>query len=114
MIPGGYIRSKKEAESLLAAHYPALRSIFMRPTFLWDSSRAFTLPIALGGYLGAEANELLGGKLSFLGTMVAKPMKVDVVGEATLEAIDTDGLQGPVEPKKIDELGFKGWRKTMP
>ncbi|KAI5297374.1 hypothetical protein KEM56_004868, partial [Ascosphaera pollenicola] len=48
-LPWGYLNSKREAEELIAAEYPSLRSIFMRPTFIYDPTRPISLPIAAGG-----------------------------------------------------------------
>lgn len=113
VIPHGYIASKREAESSISSSLPDLRSVFVRPTFMYDSSRKFTMPIALGGMVSSEINSLVGGKLSFLGMMTEKPLKVGKVGEAVVEAIDDDKVKGVVGPKKIEDLATKGWRKTM-
>jgi len=67
----------------------------------------------MGGIISSEVNSLLGGRLSFMGMMTAKPLKVDIVGEAIVEAIDDDTTRGVVGPKKIEELATKGWRRTM-
>lgn len=71
------------------------------------------MPIALGGILGSELNSLLGGKLQFLGAMTEKPLQVDIVGEAVIEAIGDDETSGTVGPKKIETLATKGWRRNM-
>lgn len=71
------------------------------------------MPIALGGILGSEINSLLGGKLQFLGAMTEKPLQVDIVGEAVIEAIGDDETSGAVGPKKIETLSTKGWRRNM-
>ncbi|KAI5290709.1 hypothetical protein KEM54_000681 [Ascosphaera aggregata] len=113
-LPWGYIHSKREAEDLIAAEFPSLRSIFMRPTFIYDSTRRISLPIAAAGYLGHEANLLSKGKLQeWLGAMVQKPMKVDIVGEAVVEAIGDGNVKGVVEPQDMEVMGVKGWRKSM-
>ncbi|KAM5467565.1 hypothetical protein MauCBS54593_005536 [Microsporum audouinii] len=113
IIPQGYIASKREAESSILSMFPDLRSIFVRPTFMYDSSRGLSLPIALGGIIASEINLLMGGKLSALGSMAEKPLKVSVVGEAVVESIDDGDVKGVVSPKKIEDLATKGWRKTM-
>lgn len=92
---------------------PQLRSIFIRPSFMYDSSRKFTLPIALGGFIGSGFNEILGHKLSFLGAMVEKPLKVDVVGDAVVEALEDETTRGAVGTKQIEALATKAWRKGM-
>lgn len=113
IIPQGYILSKRETESSILSMFPNLRSIFVRPTFMYDSSRSLSLPIAMGGMIASEINLLTGGKLSVLGSMAEKPLKVSVVGEAVVESIDDNDVNGVVSPKKIEDLATKGWRKTM-
>ncbi|PGH21623.1 hypothetical protein AJ80_03056 [Polytolypa hystricis UAMH7299] len=113
ILPERYVLTKREAESTISTNLPDLRSIFVRPTFMYDSSRKLTIPIALGGIVGSEVNSLVGGRLSFLGMATAKPLKVDVVGEAVVEAIGDDITQGVVGPKKIEHLATKGWRRSM-
>lgn len=85
----------------------------MRPAFMYDSSRKFTLPIALGGFLGTEVNAFLGNRLQFLGSMVDKPLQVDVVGEAVVEAMEDESTRGAVGTKQIETLATKAWRKSM-
>jgi hypothetical protein len=80
---------------------------------MYDSSRKFTLPIALGGFVGSQFNQLLGNRLSFFGSMVDKPFQVDTVGEAVVEALDDPSISGPVGPRKIEALATKAWRKSM-
>jgi len=85
----------------------------VRAPFMYDSSRKFTLPIALGGIIASELNALVGGRLQFMGAMAEKPLQVDVVGEAVVEAIDDDSTRGAVGTKKIEALATKAWRKSM-
>lgn len=113
VIPQRYISTKREAESTIASSLPELRSVFIRPSFMYDSSRKLTMPIALGGVLGSEINSLLGGRLNFLGAMTEKPLQVDIVGEAVIEAIGDEETTGAVGPKKIETLATKGWRRNM-
>ncbi|TQB73952.1 hypothetical protein MPDQ_005283 [Monascus purpureus] len=113
ILPSRYITTKREAESTISALLPELRSIFIRPGFMYDSSRKLTLPIALGGFLGHEANSLLGNRLGFLGTMVEKPLQVDVVGQAVVEAIEDESTHGAVGLNQIEALATKAWRKSM-
>ncbi|KZZ95759.1 mitochondrion protein [Ascosphaera apis ARSEF 7405] len=113
-LPWGYLNSKREAEDLISQEYASLRSIFMRPPFIYDPTRPISLPIAAGGYLGHEANLLSKGKLKeWVGAMAQKPMKVDVVGEAVVEAIDDEKVKGVVGPEEMEDMGVKGWRKSM-
>lgn len=112
-VPERYLTTKREAESTISSTLPDIRSIFIRPPFMYDSSRKLTLPIALGGMIGSEVNSLIGGRLSFMGMMTAKPLQVDIVGESVVEAIGDDSTNGVVTPKKIEQLATKGWRRSM-
>lgn len=71
------------------------------------------MPIALGGWIGSEFNSILGNKLQFLGTMVEKPLQVDVVGNAVVEAMEDESTQGAVGTKQLEALATKAWRKSM-
>ncbi|KAJ5171804.1 hypothetical protein N7492_004397 [Penicillium capsulatum] len=113
VLPARYITTKREAEATITSTLPELRSIFVRPGFMYDSSRKFTLPIALGGFVASELNVFLGQKLSFLGAMSEKPLKVDVVGEAVVEALEDESTKGAVGTKQLEALATKAWRKTM-
>lgn len=114
MLPSRYITTKREAEATISSTFSDIRSIFVRPGFLYDSSRKFTLPIALGGMIGSEVNSLLGGRLqSLAGSMTEKPLKADVVAQAVVEAIEDESTSGVVGTKKIENLATKAWRKTM-
>lgn len=114
ILPGRYITTKREAEDTLTTKFPQVRSFFVRPGFLFDSSRGFTIPIAAFGSVASMTNSLLGGILSGpLGAAVAKPQKADVVAEAVVEAIADNDISGPVEIPKIDELANREWRRGM-
>jgi len=114
MLPKRYITTKREAESTIASSFPRLRSIFIRPGFLYDSSRTFTLPIAFFGSAGNMVNSAIGGRLTWLaGAAVEKPLKVDLVAEAVVEAIGDDNAKGVVGTAQIEELANKAWRREM-
>ncbi|GLB07939.1 hypothetical protein AtubIFM57258_003307 [Aspergillus tubingensis] len=113
VLPSRYITTKREAESIIAAKLPELRSVFVRAPFMYDESRKFTLPIALGGFVGSQVNALLGNRLDFLGSMVTKPFQVDTVGEAVMEALDDESVRGALGVEKIEALATKAWRKSM-
>ncbi|RHZ59565.1 hypothetical protein CDV55_105665 [Aspergillus turcosus] len=113
MLPSRYITTKREAETTIATELPELRSIFIRPPFMYDSSRKFTLPIALGGFVASQFNALMGDRLRFLGAMVDKPFQVDLVGEAVVEAMEDESIRGAVGTKQIENLATKAWRKSM-
>ena len=114
MLPKRYITTKRDAESTIASSLPKLRSIFFRPGFLYDSSRAFTLPIAFFGSAGNIINSALGGRLTWLaGAAVEKPLKADLVAEAVVEAIEDGEVKGVVGTTAIEALATKAWRRGM-
>ena len=114
MLPGRYISTKREAESSIASNMIKMRNIFIRPGFLYDSSRKFTLPIAASGAVGNTVNSLFGGALTTVfGAAVEKPLKADLVAEAVVEAIADEGTKGVVDTKLIEALAAKAWRRTM-
>lgn len=114
MLPGRYITTKREAESTIASNMRRLRSVFVRPGFLYDNSRKFTLPIAASGMVGSTVNSMLGGNLtSIFGAAVEKPLKVDLVADAVVEAIADDSAKGVMDTRQIEALAAKAWRRTM-
>ena len=114
VLPGRYISTKREAESTISTTFPKMRSLFIRPGFLFDSSRSFTVPMAAVTYSGFIANSLTGGNLTWLmGAGGAKPLKADLVAEAVVEGLDDEKVKGPVEVKEIEELANRAWRRGM-
>lgn len=114
VLPQRYITTKREAESTIASEFPKMRSIFVRPGMLYDSSRTITLGLAGATAMGAVANSLTGGRLTWLmGAGGTKPLKADVVAEATVEALDDESVKGVVEVPQIETLATTAWRKGM-
>ena len=114
ILPARYITTKREAESTISSNMIKLRNIFIRPGFLYDNSRKFTLPIAASGMVGSTVNSLVGGNLTrIFGAAVEKPLKADLVAEAVVEAIADESTKGVVDTKLIEALAAKAWRKTM-
>lgn len=114
VLPQRYINTKRAAESTIASEFPKMRSIFIRPGFLYDSSRSFTVPLAAMTGLGAVFNGVTGGIFGgLMGAAGVKPLKADLVAEAVVEAFDDASVNGPVEVKEIEELAQKSWRKGM-
>ena len=114
ILPGRYISTKREAESTISTSFPRMRTLFIRPGFLYDSSRGFTMPMAAVTYGGFLANSLTGGNLTWLmGAGGAKPLKADLVAQAVVEALDDEKVKGPVEVKEIEELATRAWRREM-
>lgn len=114
VLPARYINTKREAESLIASEFPRMRGIFVRAPFLYDSSRMFTVPMAAMTGVGALFNGVTRGMFGgFLGAAGAKPLKVDVVARAAVEALEEEGTRGPIEVPELESLAEKAWRKEM-
>lgn len=114
LLPKRYITTKREAESTIASSFPTMRSIFIRPGFLYDSSRSFTLPIAFCGSAGHMINSMIGGRLTWLaGAAVEKPLKADLVADAVVEAIEDEKVKGVIGTAAIEDLAAKAWRRGM-
>ncbi|TVY85284.1 Uncharacterized protein LSUE1_G001298 [Lachnellula suecica] len=114
VLPKRYIETKREAESTISSEFPRMRGIFIRPGFLYDNSRAFTIPMAAMTGMGAVFNSVTGGIFGgLMGAAGVKPLKADLVAEAVVEALDEESTKGPVETAEIESLAQKGWRKGM-
>ena len=113
LLPSRYISTKRDAESTISSTFPNMRSIFFRPSFLYDSSRSFTIPMAAMTTVASTLNSMTGRRLDWLmGAGGTKPLKVDLVGEAVVEAIE-DNVKGVVEVQEIERLANKAWRRGM-
>lgn len=114
VLPGRYIKTKREAESTISSEFPKMRGIFVRPPFLYDSSRAMTVPLAAMTAGGALFNTVTGGVFGgLMGAAGSKPLKADLVAEAVVEALSDESVKGPVESAEIETLAQKAWRKGM-
>ncbi|KAF2203637.1 NAD(P)-binding protein [Delitschia confertaspora ATCC 74209] len=113
-LPTRYITTKRQAEATISSTFPSMRSIFIRAPFMYDTSRAFTMPIAALGNVASMVNGMVGGKLTWLmGAGGVKPLKADVVAEAVVEALEDGDVKGPVEVREIETLATRAWRKNM-
>ncbi|KAK3692518.1 hypothetical protein B0T22DRAFT_15802 [Podospora appendiculata] len=115
VLPARYITTKREAEEVIAREFRGMRSVFYRAPFMYDSSRALTMPMAALTGASHIANGLTMGVIGrIMGTAaVAKPLKADLVAEAVVEALEDGNVSGPVEPAQLEELASKSWRKSM-
>lgn len=88
--------------------------MFLRPSFLYDSTRPFTIPIAAMGGAAAVVNSFVGGRLTpILGAGAIKPLGVEAVGEAVVEALEDNELRGAIDVPEIESLASRAWRKRM-
>ncbi|KAF8430212.1 hypothetical protein EV426DRAFT_580454 [Tirmania nivea] len=114
MLPTRYISTKRDAERIL----PTLatedwRTISLRPGIIYDSTRPITVPIAMLTGVTSTINSLTGGRIPFIGVAGQKPLKVDAVAGAAVQAIDDPDVSGVVDIAGIEKLAEKAWRKGM-
>jgi hypothetical protein len=114
VLPARYIGTKREAETTISREFPSMRSVFIRPGFLYDSSRSITVPLAAITGLAAMFNGVTGGIFGgAMGAAGVKPLKADLVAEAVIEALDNESVKGPVGLPEIESLAQNAWRKGM-
>ncbi|KAK3295886.1 uncharacterized protein B0H64DRAFT_158134 [Chaetomium fimeti] len=114
VLPSRYLSTKREAEEVVAREFPGMRGVFFRPPFMYDKSRGVTMGVAAMATAGSVFDGLTGGRVGgFLGSMVMKPLKVDVVADAVVEALADESVKGPVEVPQLEQLAEQAWRKTM-
>ncbi|KAI0195013.1 NAD(P)-binding protein [Astrocystis sublimbata] len=114
VLPARYISTKREAESTVASEFPRMRGVFPRPPFMYDSSRPITMPMAAMTGVGAVFNGITGGIFgNFMGAAGAKPLQVDVVAQAIVQALGDEQIKGPIEVPQLEELANKAWRGGM-
>ena len=71
------------------------------------------MPIAILTGVTSTLNSLTGGRLPFMGAAGQKPLKVDAVAEAAVQAIDEPDVSGVVDIARMERLAEKAWRKGM-
>ncbi|KAH7041139.1 uncharacterized protein B0I36DRAFT_312223 [Microdochium trichocladiopsis] len=114
VLPARYIKTKREAEETITREFPAVRGVYIRAPFMYDSSRPITMAMAGMTAGGALFNGITGGVLGgFMGAAGVKPLKADLVAQAVVEALEDESVRGPVEVPQIEDLATRAWRKEM-
>lgn len=113
-IPQRYITTKRQAEDHISS-LPSrtFRSILFRPGFMFSDDRGFTKPVARVLGLSYALNSSLSGKIPLIGAAGVKPLAVERVGSAVVEACDSDRVEGVVEIHQIEALADVRWRAEM-
>ncbi|RDA92989.1 hypothetical protein CP533_5522 [Ophiocordyceps camponoti-saundersi (nom. inval.)] len=105
ILPSRYISTKREAEAVIAESFPRMRSVFVRPPFMYDASRKVTLGLAAMVGAGACFNTLTGSIFNnLMGAAGTRPLQVDMVAEAVVEALGDEAVRGPVDVPQIMHL----------
>jgi uncharacterized protein YbjT (DUF2867 family) len=117
VLPKRYITTKREAEERIAevgssGEYK-MRSVFLRPAFLYDSSRLFTIPLAGIMTVTSTVNGLFGRKLPLLGAAGWKPLAAEDVAGAVVKSLEDTEVTGVVEIDEISTLATRIWREGM-
>ncbi|KAK4169477.1 isoflavone reductase IRL [Cladorrhinum sp. PSN259] len=115
ILPGRYITTKREAEDVIEREFgKVMRGVYFRAPFMYDSSRALTMPLAAGAMAASTVNGVLGGVLGgIMGAAAIKPLKADVVADAVVEGLADEKVRGAVEVGGLEELATRGWRREM-
>lgn len=123
VLPSRYITTKREAEERIASLVsskspsssppPPMRAVFLRPSFLYDSTRGFTMPLAALMGVTSAVNSLFGRRLPLVGAAGYRPLPVDTVAGAAVKAMEQESVSGVVDVDKIMELGTQVWREGM-
>lgn len=113
-VPDRYITTKREAEQYLTQiPNKPFRSILFRPGFMFSDDRGFTKPLARLLGLSYAANSSLNNKIPFIGAAGVKPLAVERVGSAVIEACDGPQVEGVVDIHQIEALADIRWRAEM-
>ncbi|KAI8324009.1 NAD(P)-binding protein [Martensiomyces pterosporus] len=104
-----YISTKREAEAALLEHRDQLRSIILRPGFMFSSSRPVTLPVAAGVevFRALFNNTPVGCALK--NTPLAKAanpaIRRQTVADAVMNSIENPRISGVLEIGDIVRIG---------
>ena len=114
VLPQRYISTKRQAENTITTEFPKMRGVFPRPPMLYDNSRPITLGMAAMVGAGSIFNNATGKLFgTMLGAAGIKPLKVETVAEAVVQALSDESVRGPIEVPDIETLATKGWRASM-
>ncbi|WBW75270.1 ubiquinone biosynthesis protein Coq11 [Schizosaccharomyces osmophilus] len=106
-VPGldpRYISTKRQAERAIS-NIPKIRSIFVRPSFMYDAhDRPISGIFAPFLKISSGINHFSSGLFDFLGAASAEPLPTCDVAKATLEAILDPAKSGPLGIQEIKEL----------
>lgn len=86
----------------------------MRPSFIYDKNRAFTVPLAAMTGVASAVNGMVGGALRpMLGAGGYPPVRVEDVAGAVLKALEKEEVRGVVDVEGIKKLAEEVWREGM-
>ncbi|CCE81757.1 Piso0_002425 [Millerozyma farinosa CBS 7064] len=105
MVPSGYIETKREAELELSC-LPGLRTIIMRPNFMYDEAEkhGFHNREILRNFfeLGYNVKEkVIGNNVSYINSLIRPPISIDVVARTIYDKLDDESFKGIVT---LDEM----------
>lgn len=113
-IPQRYITTKREAEDhITSLKDKTFRSILFRPGFMFSDDRGFTKPVGRLLGLSYALNSSLSGRIPYIGAAGVKPLAVERVGSAVVEACDNEQIEGIVDIHQIEALADVRWRAEM-
>ena len=114
-LPRRYITTKREAEEIIEriGRNSSMRTVFLRPSFLYDASRPVSMPLAGILSVTSAINGLFGRKLPLLGAAGWKPLAIEDVAGAAVKALEDGTVEGVVGVDGIGELATRVWREGM-
>lgn len=80
---------------------------------IYDSTRPISIPLAAITGITSTLNSLTGGRIPLIGAAGQKPLKVDTVAEAAVQAIDESDVSGVLDIAAMEQLAQRAWRKGM-
>lgn len=88
--------------------------MFVRPSFIYDKNRAFTVPLAAMTGVASMVNGIVGGALRpVLGAGGYPPVRVEDVASAVVKSLEKEEVRGVVDVDGIKRLAEEVWREGM-
>ncbi|KAK9480168.1 hypothetical protein V1514DRAFT_210606 [Lipomyces japonicus] len=103
LIPHAYFDTKRQAEDAIS-NIKSLRSVFLRPGFMYDPSRQSSMYIKLGLDAVNAVNTALGGHAPVISAKALNPVSVSVVAGAAVRALADDNIQGVIDGPDLIRL----------
>ncbi len=111
-VPKRYISTKRQAETHIDTLAERFRPIYFRPGFMFSSGKPYTRQLARLLGLSYAMNSATNFRLP-IGAAGTKPLSVERVAAAIVEACEDARVAGPVEVPQIEALADRQWRRNM-
>lgn len=98
-MPHGFLAAKRRAERALHEQYPSLRTVSLRPNLVYGPGRMGSPSLA------AVLNRLQSASPHPYASHDGRPLPVELVAAAAVQAATTPTLSGPLSIEQIDDIG---------